>query len=161
MKKTILTLLLSLLLIAPTAHAANIGTCVAADLTADEATSGWGYELLITCEADTNGALAVTLDSLTMNKLSGKFCFLITSYGNTVKDLSELEIRDSIQRVIIDNAVNGKNFITRSVIPTYTYPEGPNKDHYWVFNAKYPITIYVENNDVSKGVVNLLFTLLN
>lgn len=156
MKKIILTLLLSLL--AVSAYAAD--TCVTSALTAEDVSAG-SYELLITCTADADASLQVTLTSADMAKMHRKWVKLISSYDNTVTAAgasgAELEIRDSVGRIIMDNNGHGNNFIVNGTT-TYEYAEGPNDDHDWFVNSAYPWTIYIENI-TQAGAGNLLITL--
>jgi hypothetical protein len=156
MKKIILTLLLFLL--AVSAYAAD--TCTTAALTASDISAG-DYELLITCTADADASLQVTLTSADMAKMNRKWVKLISSYSNTVTAAgasgAELEIRDSVGRIIMDNNGHGNNFIVNGTT-TYEYAEGPNDDHDWFVNSDYPWTIYIENITAA-GTANILLTL--
>lgn len=120
------------------------------------------YELLITCTADTDGSFGVTLTTAQMQAFAGKYLYMISAYPGSpaMTDGAELEIRDSLQRVIMDAAGNGNDFIDATSTTT-EYPSGPNTDHYWIANDAYPWSIYIENNIVNGGKTNLLFTFID
>jgi hypothetical protein len=138
-------------------------TCTTAALSAEDAAAG-AYDVLVTCAADASTSLEVPLTSTDMAKFNRKFVYLVTSYDNDVTAVgasgAELEIRDSLGRVIMDNSNHGQNFIVNGGPPTTGYTEGPNGDHYWLTFDDYPWTIFVEN--ITKaGTVHLLFSLVS
>jgi hypothetical protein len=163
MKLTKNLILMPLFFLALVSAAVAADTCTTGTITAEDTAAG-RYELLLTCAADATPGFAVTLTAADMIKMDRMFVHLVSSYGNTVTAVgasgAEVEIRDSISRVILDNAGGGNNLLVNSPIATYAHTEGPGTDQAWYASKTYPWTINVENI-TQAGAFNLLLTLVN
>ena len=160
MKKLIL---LPLFFLGLVSAAVAADTCTTSSVTAEDVAAG-RYELLLTCAADATPGFAVTLTAADMIKMDRMFVHLISSYDNTVTAAgasgAEVEVRDSINRVILDNARNGNNLLMNSPLATYAHTEGPGTDQAWYASSAYPWTVNVENI-TQAGTFHLLLTLVN